>query len=72
MHSCCASVIDIELLTDNAILAATMGLAREHDVRFLLSGYNTATEHGLPASWAWHKYDWTNIKAIHDTMAPSR
>lgn len=60
-----ASVIDIELLTDNAILAATMGLAREHDVRYVLSGYNTATEHGLPQAWAWHKFDWTNISAIH-------
>jgi N-acetyl sugar amidotransferase len=61
-----ASVIDIELLTDNAILAATMGLAREHGVRYLLSGYNIATEHGLPPAWAWHKLDWTNIKAIHE------
>ena len=60
-----ASVIDIELLTDNAIVAATVALARQHRVRFLLSGWNLATEHGLPASWAWHKFDWTNIKAIH-------
>ncbi|MEW5991536.1 MAG: N-acetyl sugar amidotransferase [Chloroflexota bacterium] len=61
-----ASVLDIELLTDNAILAATINIAREHHIRHLLSGYNLATEHGLPAAWAWHKMDWTNIKAIHD------
>ena len=61
-----ASVIDIELLTDNAILAATIGLARDHGLRYLLSGYNTATEHGLPPAWAWHKFDWANIKAIHE------
>jgi len=60
-----ASVIDIELLTDNAIVAATVKLARDHHVRYLLSGWNLATEHGLPASWAWHKFDWTNIRAIH-------
>ena len=61
-----ASVIDIELLTDNAIVASTVRLAREQSIHYLLSGWNIATEHGLPASWAWHKFDWTNIKAIHD------
>lgn len=61
-----ASVLDIELVTDHAIVAATIGLARKHHVRYLLSGYNLATEHGLPASWAWHKLDWTNIKSIHE------
>ena len=60
-----ASVVDIELLTDHAILAATVGLARQHGLRFLLSGDNVATEHGMPASWVWPKQDWTNIRAIH-------
>ena len=60
-----ASVIDIELLTDNAIVAATMGLARDHHIRYLLSGWNVATEHGMPSSWSWHKFDWMNIKSIH-------
>jgi hypothetical protein len=62
-----ASVVDIELLTDNAIVAATLRLARQNDIRYLLSGWNVATEHGMPASWTWHKFDWTNIKAIHAT-----
>jgi N-acetyl sugar amidotransferase len=62
-----ASVIDTELVTDHAIVAATIGLAREHGVRYLLSGYNLATEHGLPSAWIWrHKMDWRNIKAIHE------
>ena len=60
-----ASVIDIELLTDHAIFAATLNLAREHGIRFVLSGSNVATEHGLPAAWIWNKQDWTNIRAIH-------
>jgi N-acetyl sugar amidotransferase len=60
-----ASVVDVELLTDNAIYGATINLARDHDVRYLLSGSNTATEHGMPQRWVWHKLDWTNIKAIH-------
>lgn len=60
-----ASVIDIELLSDHAIFAATLNVAREHGIRFVLSGSNVATEHGLPTAWIWNKQDWTNIRAIH-------
>jgi N-acetyl sugar amidotransferase len=60
-----ASVVDIEILTDHAIIAATAAIAREHDLRYLLSGDNRATEHGLPGAWVWDKLDWTNIRAIH-------
>lgn len=60
-----ASVIDIELLTDHAIFAATLGIARQHTIRYVLSGTNVATEHGVPGAWTWPKQDWTNIRAIH-------
>ena len=63
-----ASVIDIELLTDHAILASTVKLAQEHGVKYLLTGANVATEHGMPRSWVWPKQDWTNIKSIHDQL----
>ena len=63
-----ASVVDIELVTDHAIMAATYGLARQHGIKYLLSGNNVATEHGMPESWFWHKLDWTNIKSIHDAF----
>jgi hypothetical protein len=60
-----ASVIDIELLTDHAIFAALVRIAREQKIGFLLSGTNIATEHGMPSAWVWHKRDWRNIEAIH-------
>jgi N-acetyl sugar amidotransferase len=60
-----ASVIDIEILTDHAIFAAMLNIAREHGIRYVLSGSNVATEHGLPDAWVWNKQDWTNIRAIH-------
>lgn len=60
-----ASVVDIELLTDHAISAAMARLATENGVRYMLSGINTATEHGMPAAWYWDKADWTNIRGIH-------
>jgi N-acetyl sugar amidotransferase len=61
-----ASVIDLELITDHAILAALIRLADEHDIPVILSGNNRATEHGMPQTWVWDKHDRTNIKAIHD------
>jgi hypothetical protein len=63
-----ASVVDIELITDHAIIAATIGIARQHRIRHLISGENIATEHGLPSAWIWPKLDWTNIRAIHEAF----
>jgi len=60
-----ASVVDIEIVTDHAIVAALVGLATEHKIRFVISGTNKATEHGMPEAWVWNQHDWTNIEAIH-------
>lgn len=60
-----AGVVDIEMLTDHAIMAAMFGIAKRHDVRYILSGTNVATEFGMPRSWVWNKQDLTNILAIH-------
>lgn len=61
-----ASVVDVELVTDHAIFAAMLQLARQHDIPFILSGMNLATEAIMPTAWAWWKQDHRNIKAIHD------
>lgn len=60
-----ASVVDIEVVSDHAIFASMYRLARQHGIRYILSGTNSATEHTMPAKWAWRKQDLTNIKAIH-------
>ncbi len=60
-----ASVVDIEMLTDHAHAAATYSIARKNGIRYVLSGSNLNTEHGMPPSWSWLKRDLTNIKAIH-------
>jgi N-acetyl sugar amidotransferase len=60
-----ASVIDIELITDNAILGAMVNLTAEHEIRYVLTGANKATELGIPSAWIWNKTDWRNIQAIH-------
>lgn len=61
-----ASVIDIEMLTDHAITAAMFNIAKEHGIRYVLSGNNLATESGMPRSWIWRKQDLTNIRAVQD------
>ena len=60
-----ASVVDIEILTDHAITAALFNIAREHRIKYILSGSNIATESGMPPSWSWRKQDLTNITGIH-------
>jgi hypothetical protein len=60
-----ASVIDIEMLTDHAIAASLFRIAGQRCIRHILSGYNVATESGLPQAWYWNKQDLRNIRAIH-------
>lgn len=60
-----AGVVDIEMLTDHAIMAAMFDLAKRHNIKYVLSGTNIATEHGMPRAWVWNKSDLTNIEAIH-------
>lgn len=59
-----AGVVDIEILSDHAIMATMFKLRRKHNIKFVLSGSNYVTEHGMPLRWLWRKQDLTNIKAI--------
>lgn len=60
-----ASVIDVELVTDHAIFATMLRLARSYKIPFVLSGNNAATESIFPDAWAWLKQDRRNIVSIH-------
>ena len=59
-----ASVIDIEVLTDNVIVNYIYKHALEKDIKYQLTGYNRATESIMPKSWNYSKTDTRNIKAI--------
>ncbi len=61
-----ASVVDIEALTDHAIVGTLYRLAAEYDIKYILSGYNIVTEGVLPSYWVWSKTDHINIKDIHN------
>ena len=61
-----AHVIDIELLTDNAILALNYAQAARHRLGYILAGTNVATEGlAMPPGWTHFKYDARNIRRIH-------
>lgn len=61
-----ASVVDIEMLTDNAILVSIDRLAKKHNIKYFLSGYNFATESVMPENWYYGiKHDSLNIRSIH-------
>ena len=59
-----ASVIDIEALTDHAILAVIRHMAAKYKIRYTLSGFNYVTEAIMPRGWTHDKTDWSNIKDI--------
>lgn len=61
-----ASVVDIEMLTDNAIIVILDRIARERNIKYFLSGTNFATENVMPNSWYYSvKHDSKNISTIH-------
>lgn len=60
-----ANVIDIELTTDQAILAVLHNAAKKHGIKYILTGHNTSTESILPRHWYHYKIDVLNIKSIH-------
>ncbi len=61
-----ASVVDIEMVTDHAIIAVTNELARKNGIKYIISGGNLATESwSFPKHWIHDKHDWLNIKSIH-------
>lgn len=60
-----ASVVDIEVCTDQLIQGALHRLAAKNAIRAILSGTNWATEWLMPPSWNYRKQDLVNLRNIH-------
>lgn len=60
-----ASVIDIEVVTDQAIFALLHQFACKLNIRYILLGDNPATERVMPRGWVYRKNDLSNMLAIH-------
>ena len=61
-----ASVVDIEVLTDQAFMAVLYQQAKRWQIRHVLTGMNIVTEQVLPRAWIFGKADTVNIKAIQN------
>lgn len=61
-----ASVVDIEAVTDHAIIATWYNIANERGIKYIVSGTNIVTEGIMPESWFHYKYDLKNLEAVHN------
>jgi len=59
-----AGIIDLEVVTDHAIVATLRKISKENNINYVLSGYNDATEMVLPTNWYFDAKDFANIKDI--------
>ena len=60
-----AGVIDIELLTEQAIIALLYKTSVKFKTKYIFTGHNVSTEFILPKHWYHWKLDALNIKSIH-------
>lgn len=59
-----ASVVDIEVLTDQGFMSILYKQARKWNIKFVLAGMNVVTEQILPRHWVYNKSDTINIRSI--------
>lgn len=59
-----ASVLDIEVLNDQAITASLFKVASEKNIKYILWGVNFVTENILPEGWYYNKQDYVNLVDI--------
>ncbi len=68
-----ASVVDIEVLSDNAIVIAIHRLLKKYNLKYFLIGFNQQAESIMPASWLYtNKFDSLNIKSIYKKFGTGR
>lgn len=60
-----ASVANVEVLTDHAIMAILFKTAARNGIKYLISGGNIVTEGIMPPSWMYDSRDLRHISAIH-------
>ena len=61
-----SSVIDLELVSDNAIFATVIKVAKKNNIKYILGGGNSATESILPPNWIYpNKLDSLHIRDIY-------
>jgi len=67
-----ASVPDVEIPSDHAILATLYNTAAKHGIKAILSGHNDRTESHLPRAWSQGHIDYGYIHDIHSKFGSGR
>jgi N-acetyl sugar amidotransferase len=60
-----ASVLDLDVPADHMIFGALYKTANKYGIKTILSGNNVQTEHTLPRTWNYNKFDIVNLRNIH-------
>lgn len=60
-----ASLLDLEVPTDQIIFSALYRIASKEGIKTILSGHNISTEAILPSDWYADKLDYVNLRDIH-------
>lgn len=60
-----ASVLDLDVPADHMIFGALFSIAKKYGIKYVLSGNNVWTEHTMPKTWNYNKFDLVNLKNIH-------
>ena len=67
-----SSIVEVEIPTDIAILGALHKTAAKHNIKYIISGGNFATEGILPKKWFYNPKDLTLLKSIHKKFGKKR
>lgn len=68
-----ASVVDLEMLSDNAIIVGIKRTIKKEKIKYFLSGTNAAAESIMPHSWYYSlKYDSLNIRSIYNKFSDGK
>lgn len=60
-----AGLINVEATTDHILMATSLELASQYDIKWIISGGNVATESIMPHAWSYPARDLKHIEAVY-------
>lgn len=60
-----SGVVSQDIPQDHVFCATLYKYIDQYDIKYVLTGYNYATESILPSSWAYNSFDRTHVRGIH-------
>lgn len=60
-----SGVVSQDIPQDHVFCATLYKYISQYNIKYVLTGYNYATESVLPSSWAYNSFDRTHVRGIH-------